>query len=140
MNGMWGTGDEMDEQSKSTRSSFLVCLILLSAVVVIGGGVYLYSQYHSDADNVSDTVQRVTVGADDLGAELDEIEAALDRGQVEVAGAEDTVGELQGSLDERTDLIDDSKERLDRIEEILNDIADRNRINGTQTDGEGTAE
>lgn len=140
MNGMWGTGDEMDEQSKSTRSSFLVCLILLSAVVVVGGGVYLYSQYHPDDNHVSDTVQRIEMGADSVGAKLDEIGAALDRGQLEVAGAEDTAGELQGSLDERTDLIDDSKERLDRIEEILADIADRNGINGTQTDGEGKTE
>ena len=129
----------MNEQ-KNTRCSFLVCLILLITVVVIGGGVYLYSQHDPDDNHVSDTVQRVTVGADNLGTELDEIGAALDRGQIEVSGAEDTVGELQGSLDERTDLIDDSKERLDRIEEILNDIADRNGINGTQADSEGTAE
>ena len=129
----------MEEETKSTRSSFLVCLAILLAVVVIGGGIYLYSQCSND-NHVSDTVQRVTVGADNVGAKLDEIGAALDRGQLEIAGAEDTVGELQGSLDERTDLIDDSKERLDRIEEILNDIADRNGINGTQADGEGTAE
>ena len=126
-------------EEKHNRSSFLVCLAILLAVVVIGSGVYLYSQ-HPDDNHVSDTVQRVTVGADNVGAKLDEIGAALDRGQLEVAGAEDTVGELQGSLDERTDLIDDSKERLDRIEEILNDIADRNGINRTQADGEGTAE
>ena len=128
----------MNEQSKSTYSSFFVRLAIVLAVVVIGGGVYIYSL--PDDNHVSDTVQRIEMGADNVGAELDEIGAALDRGQLEITGAEDTVGELQDGLDERTDLIDDSKERLDRIEEILNDIADRNRINGTQTDGEGTAE
>ena len=127
-----------DKMEEKHNRSFLVCLAILLAVVVIGGGVYLYSL--PDDNHVSTTVQRVEVGMDDLGAELDEIGAALDRGQVEIAGAEDTVGELQGSLDERTDLIDDSKERLDRIEEILNDIADRNGINGTQADGKGTPE
>ncbi|SCI13272.1 Uncharacterised protein [uncultured Ruminococcus sp.] len=111
------------------------------AVVVIGGGVYLYSQHdHPDDNPVSDTVQRIEMGADSVGAKLDEIGAALDRGQIEVSGAEDSVGELQGSLDERTDLIDDSKERFDRIEEILNDIADRNGINGTRADDQRTAE
>lgn len=138
MSGMRRIGD--DKMEEKHNRSFLVCLAILLAVVVIGGGIYLYSQHDPDDNHVNDTVQRVTVGADNVGAKLDEIGAALDRGQLEVAGAEDTVGELQGSLDERTDLIDDSKERLDRIEEILNDIADRNGINGTQTDGEGTAE
>lgn len=128
----------MAEEQKSTRSSFLVCLAILLAVVVVGSGVYLYS--HTDDNHVSDTVQRVTVGADNIGAELDEIGTALDRGQLEITGAESTVGELQGSLDERTDIIDDSKKRLDRVEEILADIAERNGLNGTQTDGKGTAE
>ena len=128
----------MDEQ-KNTRSSFLVCLAILLAVVVIGGGVYLYS-HCSDDNNVNDTIQRVEVGIDDLGAELDEIGAALDRGQVEVSGAEDTVGELQGSLDERTDLIDQCQQGLDRIKDIFADIEERNGISGTQADGEGTAE
>lgn len=123
------------------NSSFLVCLAILLAVVVVGSGVYLYSQHdHPDDNHVSDTVQRIEMGADSVGAKLDEIGAALDRGQIEVSGAEDTVGELQDGLDERTDLIDDSKERLDRIEEILNDIEKRNGIKGTQADGEGTAE
>ena len=138
MSGMRGIGD--DKMEEKHNRSFLVCLAILLAVVVIGGGIYLYSQHDPDDNHVSDTVQRVTVGADNVGAKLDEIGAALDRGQIEVSGAEDTVGELQGSLDERTDLIDDSKERLDRIEEIFNDIADRNGINGTQADGEGTPE
>lgn len=136
---MWRIGD--DKMEEKHNRPFLVCLAILLAVVVIGSGVYLYSQHdHPDDKHVNDTVQRVEVGIDNLGAELDEIGAALDRGQIEVSGAEDTVGELQGSLDERTDLIDDSKERLDRIEEILADIADRNGINGTQADGKGTAE
>ena len=129
-----------DKMEEKHNRSFLVCLAILLAVVVIGGGIYLYSQHDPDDNHVNDTVQRVTVGADNVRAKLDEIGTALDRGQVEIAGAEGTVGELQGSLDERTDLIDDSKERLDRIEEILNDIADRNGINGTQADGKGTPE
>lgn len=137
MSGMRRIGD--DKMEEKHNRSFLVCLAILLAVVVIGGGVYLYSQC-SDDNHVNDTVQRIEVGIDNLGAELDEIGAALDRGQIEVSGAEDTVGELQGSLDERTDLIDDSKERLDRIEEILNDIEKRNGINGTQADGEGKTE
>lgn len=139
MNGMWGTGDEMDEQSKSTRSSFLVCLILLSAVVVIGGGVYLCFQC-SDDNHVNDTVQRVEVGIDNIRTELDEIGTALDRGQLEITGAEDTVGELQGSLDERTGLIDQCQQGFDRIKDILADIEKRNGINGTQADGEGKTE
>ena len=139
MSGMWRIGD--DKMEEKHNRSFLVCLAILFAVVVIGGGVYLYSQHdHPDDNHINDTVQRIEVGIDNLGAELDEIGAALDRGQIEVSGAEDTVGELQGSLDERTDLIDGSKERLDRIEEILADIEKRNGINGTQADGEGTAE
>lgn len=139
MSGMRRIGD--DKMEEKHNRSFLVCLAILLAVVVIGGGVYLYSPNdHPDDNHVSDTVQRVTVGADNVGAKLDEIGAALDKGQLEVAGAEDTVGELQGSLDERTDLIDDSKERLDRIEEILNDIENRNGINGTQAEGKGKTE
>ena len=137
MSGMWRIGD--DKMEEKHNRSFLVCLAILLAVVVIGGGVYLYFQC-SDDNHVSDTVQRIEMGADSVGAKLDEIGAALDRGQIEVSGAEDSVGELQGSLDERTDLIDDSKERLDRIEDILADIEKRNGINGTQADGEGTAE
>ena len=139
MNGMRRIGDDKMEE-KHNRSSFLVCLAILLAVVVIGGGVYLYSQHDPDDNHVSDTVQRVTVGADNVGAKLDEIGAALDRGQLEVAGAEDTVGELQGSLDERTDLIDQCQQGLDRIKDIFADIDKRNGINGTQADGEGTAE
>ena len=111
------------------------------AVVVIGGGVYLYSQHdHPDDNHVSDTVQRIEMGADSVGAKLDEIGAALDRGQLEVAGAEDTVGELQDGLDERTDLIDQCQQGLDRIKDIFADIEAQNGINGTQADGEGTAE
>lgn len=129
----------MDEQ-KNTRSSFLVCLAILLAVVVVGGGAYLYSQHHTDDNHVSDTVQRVEVGIGNVGAELDEIGAALGRGQLEITGAEDTAGELQGSLDERTNLIDDSKQRLDRIKDILADIEERNGFDGTQADGEGKTE
>ena len=127
-------------EEKHNRS-FLVCLAILLAVVVIGGGVYLYSQHdHPDDNHVIDTVQRIEMGADSIGAKLDEIGAALDRGQIEVAGAEDTVGELQDGLDERTDLIDQCQQGLDRIKDIFADIEKRNGINGTQADGEGTAE
>lgn len=139
MSGMRRIGD--DKMEEKHNRSFLVCLAILLAVVVIGGGVYLYSQHdHPDDNHVSDTVQRIEMGADNLGAELDEIGAALDRGQLEVAGAEDTVGELQDSLDERTDLIDQCQQGLDRIKDIFADIEKRNGINGTQADGEGTAE
>ena len=136
---MWRTGDDKMDEQKNTRSSFLVCLTVLLTVVVIWSGVYLYFQC-SDDNHVSDTVQRVEVGIDNVGAELDEIGAALDRGQLEITGAEDTAGKLQGSLDERTDLIDDSKQRLDRIKDILADIEKRNGFDGTQADGQGTAE
>ena len=139
MSGMRRIGD--DKMEEKHNRSFLVCLAILLAVVVIGGGVYLYSQHdHPDDNHVSDTVQRIEMGADSIGAKLDEIGAALDRGQIEVAGAEDTVGELQGSLDERTDLIDQCQQGLDRIKDIFADIEKRNGINGTQADGEGTAE
>lgn len=137
MSGMRRIGD--DKMEEKHNRSFLVCLAILLAVVVIGGGVYLYFQC-SDDNYVNDTVQRVEVGIDDLGTELDEIGAALDRGQIEVSGAEDSVGELQGSLDERTDLIDQCQQGFDRIKDILADIEKRNGINGTQNDGEGTTE
>lgn len=130
----------MEEETKGTRSSFFVYIAIILAVVVIGSGVYLYSQYQSDDNHVSDTVQRVEVGIDNVGAELDEIGAALDKGQLEITGAEDTAGELQGSLDERTDLIDQCQQGLDRIKDILADIEERNGFYGTQADGEGTAE
>ena len=139
MSGMRRIGD--DKMEEKHNRSFLVCLAILLAVVVIGGGVYLYSQHdHPDDNHVSDTVQRIEMGADSVGAKLDEIGAALDRGQIEVSGAEDTVGELQGSLDERTDLIDQCQQGLDRIKGIFADIEKRNGVNGTQADGEGTAE
>lgn len=139
MSGMWRIGD--DKMEEKHNRSFLVCLAILLAVVGIGCGVYLYSQHdHPNDNHVSDTVQRIEMGADNLGAELDEIGAALDRGQIEVSGAEDTVGELQGSLDERTNLIDQCQQGLDRIKDIFADIEKRNGINGTQADGEGTAE
>lgn len=133
-------GDDKMDEHKNTRSSFLVCLAIILAVVVVGSGAYLYSQHHPDDNHVSDTVQRVEMGADSVGAKLDEVGEALDRGQVEISGAEDTAGELQGSLDERTDLIDQCQQGLDRIKDILADIEKRNGINGTQADGQGTAE
>lgn len=133
------TGDDKMDEQKNTRSSFLVCLAILLAVVVIGSGVYYLCSRPND-NHVSDTVQRVEMGADSVGAKLDEVGEALDRGQVEISGAEDTAGELQGSLDARTDLIDQCQQGLDRIKDILADIEKRNGINGTQADGQGTAE
>lgn len=130
----------MEEETKGTRSSFFVCLAIILAIVVVGSGAYLYSQHHTDDNHVSDTVQRVEVGINNVGAELDEIGAALDRGQVEISGAEDTAGELQGSLDERADLINQCQQGLDRIKDILADIEKRNGFDGTQADGQGTAE
>lgn len=130
-----------DKMEEKHNRSFLVCLAILLAVVVIGGGVYLYSQHdHPDDNHVKDTVQRIEMGADSVGAKLDEVGEALDRGQVEISGAADTAGELQGSLDARTDLIDQCQQGLDRIKDILADIEKRNGINGTQADGQGAAE
>ena len=115
----------MNETTTNRRNWRTIGVVVLAALLLIGAGYYIAN--HDD----SRPVQRAETELDAARTELGAAGEELGRGQAAISDAQETAGGLADSNEQSGDLIDDSRNILERIEAILTEVERANHSDGT---------
>lgn len=113
----------MNETTTNRRHWRTIGVAVLVALLLIGAGYYIAN--HDDGQ----PVQRAEAELDAARTELGTAGEELRRGQAAISDAQNTAGSLADSNEHSGNLIDYSRELLDRIETILADVERENKCN-----------
>ena len=111
----------MNETTTNRRHWRTIGVAVLAALLLVGAGYYIAN--YDDNQPIQRTEKELDAARTELGTAGEE----LRRGQEAISDAQDTAGKLSDSNEQSGNLIDNSRELLDRIEAILADVDSTNK-------------